>query len=106
MNELTFNLSLDGFHSVIFLTSISLHVHRLNFGKCPFASEMMFFIHLQLNRSTSGKNEEKKGNKGNGKGESASEGGKTAVVFSLKNEVGGLVKALRLFQVKSFCGPD
>uniref|UniRef100_A0A8C9F7H0 Tryptophan hydroxylase 2 n=1 Tax=Pavo cristatus TaxID=9049 RepID=A0A8C9F7H0_PAVCR len=29
-----------------------------------------------------------------------SEGGKTAVVFSLKNEVGGLVKALRLFQVK------
>uniref|UniRef100_A0A8C9FCU0 Tryptophan hydroxylase 2 n=1 Tax=Pavo cristatus TaxID=9049 RepID=A0A8C9FCU0_PAVCR len=30
--------------------------------------------------------------------ESVSEGGKTAVVFSLKNEVGGLVKALRLFQ--------
>ncbi|KFV04055.1 Tryptophan 5-hydroxylase 2, partial [Pterocles gutturalis] len=29
-----------------------------------------------------------------------SEGGKTAVVFSLKNEVGGLVKALRLFQEK------
>ncbi|NWU68469.1 TPH2 hydroxylase, partial [Pterocles burchelli] len=55
---------------------------------------------LTLNRSTSGKNEEKKGNKGNGKGESVSEGGKTAVVFSLKNEVGGLVKALRLFQEK------
>ncbi|NXT27820.1 TPH2 hydroxylase, partial [Syrrhaptes paradoxus] len=55
---------------------------------------------LTLNRSTSGKNEEKKGNKGNGKGESLSEGGKTAVVFSLKNEVGGLVKALRLFQEK------
>ncbi|NXF15004.1 TPH2 hydroxylase, partial [Rhodinocichla rosea] len=55
---------------------------------------------LTLNRSSSGKNEEKKGNKGNGKGESASEGGKTAVVFSLKNEVGGLVKALRLFQEK------
>lgn len=55
---------------------------------------------LTLNRSTSGKNEEKKGNKGNGKGESASESGKTAVVFSLKNEVGGLVKALRLFQEK------
>ncbi|NWX89809.1 TPH2 hydroxylase, partial [Nothoprocta pentlandii] len=52
-----------------------------------------------LNRSSSGKNEEKKGNKGNGKSES-SEGGKTAVVFSLKNEVGGLVKALRLFQEK------
>ncbi|KAM9578179.1 tryptophan 5-hydroxylase 2 [Guaruba guarouba] len=55
---------------------------------------------LTLNRSSSGKNEEKKGNKGNGKGESVSEGGKTAVVFSLKNEVGGLVKALRLFQEK------
>ncbi|OXB56381.1 hypothetical protein ASZ78_001895 [Callipepla squamata] len=55
---------------------------------------------LTINRSSSGKNEEKKGNKGNGKGESVSEGGKTAVVFSLKNEVGGLVKALRLFQVK------
>ncbi|NWZ21217.1 TPH2 hydroxylase, partial [Asarcornis scutulata] len=55
---------------------------------------------LALNRSSSGRNEEKKGNKGNGKGESASEGGKTAVVFSLKNEVGGLVKALRLFQEK------
>ncbi|XP_071406056.1 tryptophan 5-hydroxylase 2 [Pithys albifrons albifrons] len=55
---------------------------------------------LPLNRSSSGKNEEKKGNKGNGKSESVSEGGKTAVVFSLKNEVGGLVKALRLFQEK------
>ncbi|XP_074681997.1 tryptophan 5-hydroxylase 2 [Strix aluco] len=54
----------------------------------------------ELNRSSSGKNEEKKGKKGNGKGESVSEGGKTAVVFSLKNEVGGLVKALRLFQEK------
>ncbi|NXC24588.1 TPH2 hydroxylase, partial [Campylorhamphus procurvoides] len=51
-------------------------------------------------RSSSGKNEEKKGHKGNGKSESVSEGGKTAVVFSLKNEVGGLVKALRLFQEK------
>ncbi|XP_068257078.1 tryptophan 5-hydroxylase 2 isoform X2 [Nyctibius grandis] len=55
---------------------------------------------LALNRSSAGKNEDKKGNKGNGKGESVSEGGKTAVVFSLKNEVGGLVKALRLFQEK------
>ncbi|KAJ7411409.1 Tryptophan 5-hydroxylase 2 [Pitangus sulphuratus] len=55
---------------------------------------------LTLNRSSSGKNEEKRGNKGNGKSESVSEGGKTAVVFSLKNEVGGLVKALRLFQEK------
>ncbi|NXP20072.1 TPH2 hydroxylase, partial [Scytalopus superciliaris] len=55
---------------------------------------------ITLNRSSSGKNEEKKGHKGNGKSESVSEGGKTAVVFSLKNEVGGLVKALRLFQEK------
>ncbi|NXS36509.1 TPH2 hydroxylase, partial [Pomatostomus ruficeps] len=55
---------------------------------------------LTLNRSSSGKNEETKGNKGNGKSEPTSEGGKTAVVFSLKNEVGGLVKALRLFQEK------
>lgn len=70
---------------------------------------IMFFIHSQLNRSSSGKNDEKKGNKGNGKSESASESGKTAVVFSLKNEVGGLVKALRLFQVtltNHFCWLD
>ncbi|XP_067420027.1 tryptophan 5-hydroxylase 2 isoform X1 [Emydura macquarii macquarii] len=55
---------------------------------------------LPLNRTNSGKNDEKKGNKGNGKSESVSESGKTAVVFSLKNEIGGLVKALRLFQEK------
>ncbi|XP_006258529.1 tryptophan 5-hydroxylase 2 [Alligator mississippiensis] len=55
---------------------------------------------VTLNRSTSGKNDERKGNKGNGKSESISESGKTAVVFSLKNEVGGLIKALRLFQEK------
>nr|XP_008109161.1 PREDICTED: tryptophan 5-hydroxylase 2 isoform X2 [Anolis carolinensis] len=53
---------------------------------------------LTQNRTNSGKNDDKKGNKGAGKYESTSEGGKTAVVFSLKNEVGGLVKALRLFQ--------
>lgn len=29
----------------------------------------------------------------------ASERGRTAIIFSLKNEVGGLVKALKLFQV-------
>lgn len=28
-----------------------------------------------------------------------SERGRTAIIFSLKNEVGGLVKALKLFQV-------
>lgn len=31
----------------------------------------------------------------------ASERGRTAIIFSLKNEIGGLVKALKLFQV---CG--
>ncbi|XP_043349218.1 tryptophan 5-hydroxylase 2 isoform X2 [Dermochelys coriacea] len=56
--------------------------------------------HRTPNRANSGKNDEKKGNKGNSKSESVSESGKTAVVFSLKNEVGGLVKALRLFQEK------
>lgn len=29
----------------------------------------------------------------------ASERGRTAIIFSLNNEVGGLVKALKLFQV-------
>lgn len=70
------------------------------FKKCTVTSEIVLpYIHLKLNRSTSGKNDERKGNKGNGKSESISESGKTAVVFSLKNEVGGLIKALRLFQV-------
>lgn len=53
---------------------------------------------LKLNKPNSGKNDDK-GNKGSSKSETATESGKTAVVFSLKNEVGGLVKALRLFQV-------
>nr|BAC04385.1 unnamed protein product [Homo sapiens] len=52
-----------------------------------------------LNKPNSGKNDDK-GNKGSSKREAATESGKTAVVFSLKNEVGGLVKALRLFQEK------
>uniref|UniRef100_A0A8D1H484 Tryptophan 5-hydroxylase 2 n=1 Tax=Sus scrofa TaxID=9823 RepID=A0A8D1H484_PIG len=55
---------------------------------------------LTLNKSNSGKNDDKKGNKGSGKSDTATESGKTAVVFSLKNEVGGLVKALKLFQEK------
>ena len=33
----------------------------------------------------------------------ASERGRTAIIFSLKNEVGGLVKALKLFQVCNNC---
>ncbi|KAK2492623.1 hypothetical protein MC885_020528 [Smutsia gigantea] len=55
---------------------------------------------LTLSKANSGKNDDKKGNKGNSKSETAPESGKTAVVFSLKNEVGGLVKALKLFQEK------
>lgn len=54
---------------------------------------------LKLNKANSGKNDDKKGNKGSSKSETATESGKTAVIFSLKNEVGGLVKALKLFQV-------
>lgn len=54
---------------------------------------------LKLSKANSGKNDDKKGNKGNSKSETAPESGKMAVVFSLKNEVGGLVKALKLFQV-------
>lgn len=45
------------------------------------------------------KSEDKKSGKEPGKGDTT-ESSKTAVVFSLKNEVGGLVKALRLFQVR------
>uniref|UniRef100_A0A8B9XFT3 Tryptophan 5-hydroxylase 2 n=1 Tax=Bos mutus grunniens TaxID=30521 RepID=A0A8B9XFT3_BOSMU len=55
---------------------------------------------LKLNKTNSGKNDDKKGNKGSSKNDTATESGKTAVVFSLKNEVGGLVKALKLFQEK------
>lgn len=54
---------------------------------------------LKLNKANSGKKDDKKGSKGNSKSETSPEGGKTAVVFSLKNEVGGLVKVLNLFQV-------
>uniref|UniRef100_A0A6I8PDX4 Tryptophan 5-hydroxylase 2 n=1 Tax=Ornithorhynchus anatinus TaxID=9258 RepID=A0A6I8PDX4_ORNAN len=62
--------------------------------------EHQLFGNLTLNRANAGKNEDKKGNKGSGKSETTAESGKTAVVFSLKNEVGGLVKALKLFQEK------
>lgn len=50
---------------------------------------------LQMNKSTFPKIEENKDNK-----TASTERGQAAVVFSLKNEVGGLVKALKLFQVK------
>nr|XP_014351280.1 PREDICTED: tryptophan 5-hydroxylase 2 isoform X1 [Latimeria chalumnae] len=55
---------------------------------------------LLLNKLNTSKNEEKKTNKDNSKSEGAGESGKTSLVFSLKNEVGGLVKALNLFQEK------
>ena len=54
---------------------------------------------LELNKPNSGTKDDKKGSKGNSQSETSPEGGKTAVVFSLKNEVGGLVKVLNLFQV-------
>lgn len=54
---------------------------------------------LKLNKTNAGKNDDKKGNKGSSKSDTATESSKMAVVFSLKNEVGGLVKALKLFQV-------
>lgn len=58
---------------------------------------------LKLNRANSGKNDDKKGGNGDSKSEASPESGKTAVVFSLKNEVGGLVKVLNLFQVNVKC---
>lgn len=48
-----------------------------------------------MNKSAFPKIEENKDNK-----TVSTERGRAAVVFSLKNEVGGLVKALKLFQVK------
>uniref|UniRef100_A0A8B9JV32 tryptophan 5-monooxygenase n=1 Tax=Astyanax mexicanus TaxID=7994 RepID=A0A8B9JV32_ASTMX len=51
------------------------------------------FLFLQMNKSAYPKIDENKDNKS----ESA-EKGRAAIVFSLKNEVGGLVKALKLFQ--------
>ncbi|KAL6082484.1 hypothetical protein STEG23_037044 [Scotinomys teguina] len=52
-----------------------------------------------LNKAISSMHEDRKGGKGSSSSE-GTDGGKTAVVFSLKNEVGGLVNALRLFQEK------
>ena len=51
-------------------------------------------IRFQMNKSTFTKIEENRDNKNE-----HSEKGTAAIVFSLKNEVGGLVKALKLFQV-------
>lgn len=51
---------------------------------------------FQLNKSTFKKIEE------NGE-KNTSEKGRATIIFSLKNEVGGLVKALKLFQVTQLC---
>ncbi|XP_030070558.1 tryptophan 5-hydroxylase 2 isoform X2 [Microcaecilia unicolor] len=56
--------------------------------------------HQTLNKANFGKINEQHASKGSGKGETSTESGKTALVFSIKNEVGGLVKTLRLFQEK------
>lgn len=50
---------------------------------------------FQLNKSTFTKIDE------NTEKKNTSEKGRATVIFSLKNEVGGLVKALRLFQVQT-----
>uniref|UniRef100_A0A6Q2Z1G5 Biopterin-dependent aromatic amino acid hydroxylase family profile domain-containing protein n=1 Tax=Esox lucius TaxID=8010 RepID=A0A6Q2Z1G5_ESOLU len=57
------------------------------------------FFTPQMNKSTFTKIEENRPEKEN----AASEKGRAAIVFSLKNEVGGLVKALKLFQVGLKC---
>lgn len=48
---------------------------------------------FQINKSTFTKIEE------NTEKKNTSEKGRATIIFSLKNEVGGLVKALKLFQV-------
>lgn len=50
-----------------------------------------------MNKSTFPKIDENKDNKS-----VSEEKGRAAIVFTLKNEVGGLVKALKLFQVITF----
>lgn len=55
---------------------------------------MYVLCSLQMNKSAFPKIEENKDNK-----TESTERSRAAVVFSLKNEVGGLVKALKLFQV-------
>ncbi|CAL8383055.1 unnamed protein product [Arctogadus glacialis] len=60
-------------------------------------------IHNEINKVTFGKIEENKDNKTRSPSPdcpNSSAKGRAAIVFSLKNEVGGLVKALKLFQDK------
>lgn len=53
----------------------------------------IFNYYLQINKSTFTKIEE------NTEKKNTAEKGRATIIFSLKNEVGGLVKALKLFQV-------
>uniref|UniRef100_A0A452V6M4 Tryptophan 5-hydroxylase 2 n=1 Tax=Ursus maritimus TaxID=29073 RepID=A0A452V6M4_URSMA len=66
----------------------------------PEDPQLLGSLTVSTDKANSGKKEDKKSNKGNSKSETSPEGGKTAVVFSLRNEVGGLVKVLNLFQEK------
>lgn len=70
--------------------------------KCSFHNNVdatilkrVYFFHycFQINKSTFTKIEE------NTEKNNTSEKGRATIIFSLKNEVGGLVKALKLFQV-------
>ncbi|KAM4602428.1 tryptophan 5-hydroxylase 1-like [Polymixia lowei] len=56
-------------------------------------------LNNEMNKVTFSKIDENKDNKSSGRSNSSGKG-RAAIVFSLKNEVGGLVKALKLFQEK------
>lgn len=61
-------------------------------------TDRVFYLCVfQMNKSTFSKIDENKDNK-----TVSGEKGRAAIVFTLKNEVGGLVKALKLFQVFIF----
>lgn len=72
----------------------------MNYGNLWDTSDSCAPTLLKQNKATASKSEDKRSGKEAGKGDT-SESSKTAVVFSLKNEVGGLVRALRLFQVNA-----
>ncbi|XP_072448181.1 tryptophan 5-hydroxylase 1 isoform X3 [Chiloscyllium punctatum] len=65
---------------------------------CMSAVDKSWRVSLKINKSNFNKIEENKENKENCN--VSVERGRVAVVFSLKNEVGGLAKALKLFQEK------
>lgn len=60
-------------------------------GAAPLLT--ILYFHPQINKSTFNKIEEST------EKQNTSEKGRATIIFSLKNEVGGLVKALKLFQV-------